>query len=377
MPSACDVLTTAFRNWLGVARQARRNGTPVALLSSPDVPVELVRAAGFHAAVLRGLDHDTAQADRVLEPGVFEPRIKTLIELLLTQALSFVDLILLPRTSEQDYKCFLYARELARTGEIRTGAPRIVLFDWLRSASAGAERYRRGRLTALTADLAGMAGRTITGDDIHRESASTHEARAAARRLAGLRRPVPLVSGAESLPLFGAFWDLPPAEYRQAADAAALELSSRPPIDSPRIILAGLPVDGTALHTHIESHGCVVVAEAGHWGSGIGRTDVATSADPIDALHAHYASTHGARQPVADARASFEELLDEGVDGVVFWLPTFDSTAGWDYPQLRDRLRARRIPHLVLRERTAGQMDEQLAAFVQEAHRAHEGAARV
>ena len=41
-------------------------------------------------------------------------------------------------------------------------------------------------------------------------------------------------------------------------------------------------------------------------------------------------------------------MLDE-VDAVVVSLPPDDAVFGWDYPALRDVLKARRIPHVCLR----------------------------
>ena len=41
-------------------------------------------------------------------------------------------------------------------------------------------------------------------------------------------------------------------------------------------------------------------------------------------------------------------MLDD-VDAVVVSLPPDDAVFGWDYPALRDVLKARRIPHVCLR----------------------------
>jgi hypothetical protein len=41
-------------------------------------------------------------------------------------------------------------------------------------------------------------------------------------------------------------------------------------------------------------------------------------------------------------------MLDD-VDAVVVSLPPDDAVFGWDYPALRDALKARRIPHVCLR----------------------------
>ena len=99
----------------------------------------------------------------------------------------------------------------------------------------------------------------------------TNTARSAARRLAALRHVAPRIKGAEVLPLLGAFWQLPPNDYASLADEAVDDIAQRPPLDGPRVLLAGAPVDGPVLHAAIESHGAIVVEEVGPWGSGCRR----------------------------------------------------------------------------------------------------------
>jgi hypothetical protein len=110
-----------------------------------------------------------------------------------------------------------------------------------------------------------------------------------------------------------------------------------------------VPVDGHSLHEAIESHGAVVVAEVGPWGSGAAGDDVRIDDDPVAALADKYrADSIGARTPVDSLRRLTQSLLNE-VDAVVVSLPPDDAVFRWDYPALRDVLQARRIPHVCLR----------------------------
>ena len=68
------------------------------------------------------------------------------------------------------------------------------------------------------------------------------------------------------------------------AGEAADDIAQRPPLDGPRVLLAGAPVDGPVLHAAIESHGAIVVEEVGPWGSGAAGDDVACAGDPLLAL---------------------------------------------------------------------------------------------
>ena len=113
------------------------------------------------------------------------------------------------------------------------------------------------------------------------------------------------------------------------------------------MLLTGVPVDGPALHRAIESHGAIVVAEVGPWGSGAPGDDVRVDADPILAIADKYrADAVGARTPAASLRRWTERMLDD-VDAVVVSLPPEDAVFGWDYPALRERAAGARHPACV------------------------------
>jgi hypothetical protein len=316
--------------------------------SWPSVPVEIVRAVGLCPLIVRGDSGATPAADVHLEPGIFPSRLRRLVEEALTGRLAHAARIVIPRTSDADYKCFLYLREFVRRGVSRVLAP-VVLFDLLQSRGADVPAYDVARTRALLDDLASVSGRMPSADDLRREITRANSARAAARRLVGLRRPVPRVSGAEVFTLLAAFWEMEPDRYAEMATEAASRLAARPRLAGPRVLLTGAPVDGHTLHEAIESHGAVVVDEVGPWGSGAAGDDVRVDDDPVAALADKYrADSIGARTPVDVLRRSTASKLDE-VDAVVVSLPPDDAVFGWDYPALRDVLKARHLPHVCLR----------------------------
>jgi benzoyl-CoA reductase/2-hydroxyglutaryl-CoA dehydratase subunit BcrC/BadD/HgdB len=254
----------------------------------------------------------------------------------------------IPRTSDADYKCFLYLRELARCG-LASALPPVILFDLLQSSGAHVSAYDAGRTRWLLAELSSICGRTPSADDLRLEIVRANAARAARRRLAAFRRSAPRVTGTEVFPLLAAFWQLEPERYVAAVDGAANAFAKRGALSGPRVLLAGVPVDGAWLHAAIESHGAVVVAESGPWGSGAAGDDVPLDDDPIAALADTYRTeTAGARTPVGALRRWMERMLDD-VDAVVVSLPPEDAVFGWDYPAIRDTLRTRGIPHVCLR----------------------------
>jgi len=318
------------------------------LMSSPAVPIEIIRAAGLRPEVARSWSLATPAADAHLEPGIFPHRLRHLVDAALTGSLADCVAIVLPRTSDVDYKCFLYLREFVRRGVARE-LPPVLLFDLLQSRGSDAREYDVCRTRALAEHLASLSGRPSSPDALRHEITRANAARQAARRLISLRSLVPRVAGAEVFPLLSAFWETDPDRYAATTDEAARDIATRPPLTGARVLLTGAPVDVASLHDAIESHGAIVVAEAGPWGSGVAGDEVRADGDPMSALADKYrVDTYGARTPIQTIRCRTEQMLD-GVDAVVVVLPPDDAVFGWDYPNLRDRLNARRIPHVCLR----------------------------
>src|SRR5688572_14896367 len=190
--------------------------------------------------MFRGASGPTPAADVHLEPGIFPSRLRRLVEDALTGRLSHAARVIIPRTSDADYKCFLYLREFVRRG-IATALAPVVLFDLLQSRGADVAAYDAARTRALLDDLSPASGRTPSADDLRGEISRANIARAAARRLLELRRPVPRIAGAEVFPLLAAFWEMEPDRYTEMATDAASRFAVRPPLAGPRVLLAGAP----------------------------------------------------------------------------------------------------------------------------------------
>lgn len=347
MATAIATLTAAFNDAFGRLGESPAQDAHVVVASWPSVPVEIVRACRLRLVVATGSAAPTPVADAHLEPGLFPGRLRRLVDAAIGGRLAHVARVVIPRTSDPDYKCFLYLRELVRIGRTGAMAP-TELFDLLYSGDAHVRRYTIERTRALLDTLTGASGHRASDDELREEIAATNTARAAARRLVALRRGTPRVAGTEIFPLLGAFWHLPPREYAWLANQAADDLAAAPPLRGPRMLLAGAPVDGTELHAAIESRGGVVVAEFSPWSSAEAGDDVRCDEDPIAALTDVYRMSIGPRLPAGAMRNATEALLDH-VDAVAISLPDDDATFGWDYPALRDRLTARGLPHAVLR----------------------------
>jgi benzoyl-CoA reductase/2-hydroxyglutaryl-CoA dehydratase subunit BcrC/BadD/HgdB len=345
---AVDALTSAFERPLHYVAALRAAGHSVIGTSSPAVPAELLRAAGCESVVLRWATAPTPMADARLEPGVFSPFIRALVEAAFTGELSSLRALVMPRSSEQQYKAYLYLREFAREKADGFRCPVLLLYDLLQSDSSEVRAYVLSRTQALAGDVQALTGRPWSAEELASKIAEANGARAAARRLLNLRRSA-LISSTEAMPMLGARHVMTPGEYTRLANAAADELSTRPVLAGPRLLLAGEGPDNLQLHAVLESHGTVVVGEDSPWGSrGVGP-DVSMDPDALTAVAEHYyRHGDGSRRPGETDDVWFEEALTDA-DGVVFWLPSSDGVRGWDYPRWRQRASTHGIPHLLWR----------------------------
>lgn len=337
------------------------------------MPWEILRAAGVTPLVLRPSRPPSQWCEQFLEPGAFSPRIRGLFESALAGDWSLLSAVVFARTSEQDYKAYLYVREVVREGH--AGIPPLWFYDLLYSPSPQAREYGRARTRDLAVQLEAFTGRPIHVADLEAAVAESNLARAAVRRLLALRRGRPKLTGTEALSLVGSFFLLDRTTYAALATRAAEEIEPRAPLAGARLALAGAWVDDGHLHALVESHGAVIVAEEGGWGSRSAGQDVATDADPLTAIADRYhRDGPSVRQFPMAHRAWLDHLDGADVDGVVFYVPPHDRVAGWDVPLDRHRLQARGVPSLVIRDDVEdpampARWHEPIAAFVRQAGR--------
>jgi benzoyl-CoA reductase/2-hydroxyglutaryl-CoA dehydratase subunit BcrC/BadD/HgdB len=333
---------------------------PVVGLTSNTVPWELLRAAGFHPIVLSPRRHPTPLADRYME-GVFSARMKAIFDFLISPESACLSVVVIPRTSEQEHKLYLYLREVVRQGKER--APEPILYNLLHARSPEAETYGLERTHDLKTQLERLIGRRIESEALSAAIAEGNAARQAIRGLLERREgPGPQLSGSEALALIGAWHFMDRAEYTPLARAALTEIKTRPPLQGPRILIKGSPQDTPDFCAAIESHGAIVVAEDDWWGSRAAGQDIDATIDPIRAIfEKYYFDAPSPRVfPAAVADAWFLRKASD-VDGVIFCLPHEDDVIGWDYPRLRASLDERQIPHLMLRSPSS----DEIGAFIE------------
>jgi benzoyl-CoA reductase/2-hydroxyglutaryl-CoA dehydratase subunit BcrC/BadD/HgdB len=345
-------LTWHYENPAAEAISSAASGIPVVGITSNTVPWELVRAAGAFPCVINPGNADHTDISSFMEEGLFEERIRAIFGSAISGDLQYLSLLLIPRTSEQEYKLYLYLREVARQDPKRR-IPPVYLYDMLHTRSSESYSYGLERTLCLKERLEELTGKLINDAALLHAIQESNSARKAIRKLLYLRRQQPSVTGTEALALIGASFFASRDEYARLAELAVEMIEERNPLAGKKLMIAGSSLNHRGLHQALEKHGAVVVAEDDWWGSRSAGEDIAGgSNDLLKAIfEKYYLDTPSPRLfPFEIADAWFQRASIDGIDGVVFYLPPEDCVAGWDYPRRRHYLDERGIPHLLVRE---------------------------
>jgi benzoyl-CoA reductase/2-hydroxyglutaryl-CoA dehydratase subunit BcrC/BadD/HgdB len=362
-------LTWHYENSAAEAMSSAASGTPVVGITSNTVPWELIRAAGAFPFVINSGNAKHTDIGRFMEEDVFEERIRAIFGAAISGDLQYLSLLLIPRTSEQEYKLYLYLREVARqhpTGRI----PPIYLYDMLHTHSSESYSYGLERTRRLKERLEELTGKLIEDAALLHAVKESNSARKKIRKLLSLRRQEPRVTGAEALALIGALYFMRRDEYARVAHKAVAVIEDRNPLAGKRLMITGSSLSHRGLHQALEKHGAIVVAEDDWWGSRSAGEDIADrSNDLLKAIfEKYYLDTPSPRLfPFEIADAWFQQASTDGIDGVVFYLPPEDCVVGWDYPRRRHYLDEKGIPHLLVREDALSiseECDEDIEVFV-------------
>lgn len=369
MTSALARLQWHYENRAAYAQEQHRAGKAVIGFTANTVPWELIRAAGAVPVLLSPPGTATLLADEWMEP-VFDHAVRVTFDRVLAGEWSFLKLLIAPRTSEQQYKLFLYLREAARQGN--TNIPPTHLYDLLHTRTPRSNSYGLARTRELAERLTNVTGLAITDTTLTAAINESNAARAAIRQLLRLRRRRhPKLSGAEAMALIGAWHFMDRSEYAVLAGDAAGELQQRPALKGARLLLKGVPLDHSHLHQAIEAHGAIIVAEDDWWGARSAGRDIPLGNDLLACLfRKYYRDADSPRVfPPEVADAWLRREVVRSIDGVVFYLPPEDDVRGWDYPRQKQFLDAQGIPSMLIRAEVevtgeASAWHKQVAVFI-------------
>jgi benzoyl-CoA reductase/2-hydroxyglutaryl-CoA dehydratase subunit BcrC/BadD/HgdB len=360
MTDPIERLTWHYRNPAVEAISFAADGIPVVGITSDTAPWELIRAAGAFPCVLNSGNSNCQDINSFMEEGVFEERIRAIFGAAISGDLRHLRLLLIPRTSEQEYKLYLYLREVARQDPKRR-IPPVYLYDMLHTRSPESYSYGLERTLCLKKQLEELTGKLADDAALKHAIEESNFARKAIRQLLSLRRQEPRVTGTEALALIGASFFMNRSEYARLAELAVEKLEDRAPLTGRRLMITGASLSHRILHQALEKHGAVVVAEDDWWGSRSAGEDIGEGCnDRVKTIfEKYYLDTPSPRSfPFEIADAWFQQASTDGIDGVVFYLPPEDCVAGWDYPRRRHYLEERGIPHLLVRENAMSMSEE-------------------
>ena len=347
MSAARETLFWHYRHRSAAALAAHQAGVPVVGYTSNTVPWELIRAAGCFPLLLSPdvdkLNEPTPLADVWMEP-VFDSRIRSVFDGILADAWPYLKLLIIPRTSEPEYKLYLYLREVARQ-ELSKNVPPLHLYDLLHTRSPISRGYGLARTEELKLRL------EVRPEALEKAVDESNRARIALRGLQRLRTERPSkISGTDALRISSAFYFMERGAYTDLVNQVCEDANSAPALEGPRLLMKGMPLHHPGLHQALEAQDAVVIAEDDWWGTRAGGANI--SGFDVDSVFAKYYLDEPSPRvwPASAADSWFEDTLKAGVDGVVFYLPPDDDVYGWDYPRQRDFVHARGIPSLLIKE---------------------------
>jgi hypothetical protein len=336
----------------------------IAGITSNTVPWEILSAAGYAPVLLDDELGPTPHAERWME-DVFDRRFRVIFDRLCAGAWNHLDSVVIPRTSEQEHKLYLYLREIART-QPAGAIPELYFYNLLHTRTPESYDYGLQRTRQMVRDF------DVSEDELRDAIAESNRARAVVRDILRTRREGRL-EGSVALEWIRGFYAEDRGIFADRISTRLSELHVSVAKDRPRILIKGAPLKDASLHRQIEESGGYVVAEDDWRGSrAAGDTDVClnhacVNNDAATAIFEKYFYDEVSPRvhPVEHRDAWFRREIERGnVDGVLFYVPLEDDVQGWDYPAQLAYLKSRSIPSVVIRE--AG---ESLVDFVGSLHR--------
>ena len=224
----------------------------IAGITSNTVPWEVLRAAGYTPRLMEDEPGPTPMADRFME-DVFERRIRVIFDRLCSGAWKHLDVVVVPRTSEQEHKLYLYLREVSRLGYAQV-MPRLYLYNLLHTRAAESYDYGLGRTRQMVLDFA------VSESALWDAIAESNSARAAVREILQLRKEGRL-EGSAAFSLIKEFYT---TNRDQFADRVRMQLPNAQlscAASRARILIKGVSQAEPTLHCLVERCGGYVVAE--------------------------------------------------------------------------------------------------------------------
>ncbi len=314
------------------------------------VPREIVHAAGMlPVGIFGGGDQiEVIQGDAYYQSYICRiPR--STIELGVTGRLNCLDGMLFPSICD-------VIRNLSGMWQIMFAGKYVRYFDVPQNFAdgIGGEFYVH-ELESLRDDLAELAGREVTADDLRRSIAVYNENRRAMRDLYAYRAREPWQAPTSEVYLVSRAGMVlaPEAHTALIRDyLAAAEAEQRPKRDNARVVVNGAFCEQPPLGLikSIEMSGCYIVDDDFHLVTRWLLEDVPTDGNPLGNLARAFlhqsVSTASMYTAMREDKGKFlvESVRRTGAEGVIFAMPSFCDPALLERPMLQDVLTRHGIP---------------------------------
>lgn len=343
-------ISTLCADPLSAARKAADSGHRVIGYVGPDVPVELILAAGAVPVRLSGKPGiATPEADAFIEHA-FLPEIRSIAQQWVSGELDFIDSIVLSRSDDSGQRLYYYMSELQRRGAC--SGPRPLIYDIAAIDRSTSARHTIAATLELARDLGARErslGRAIHEVSMHNE---------ALQQIAAIQRGDRPMRGSVALRfarcLHSCWRNGQFREELQGSFAGTARAQGER-----RVLLVGNAPPDDRLHRAIEKGRASVVRELtdANWfaDSPASQAEVKSLEDIGLRAHARASlSQHLARSSDALLTAA----QSAGAHGVVIWLIEEESALGWELPHQLAALKRAGLPALALtRQRWEAESD--------------------
>lgn len=222
-------------------------------------------------------------------------------------------------------------------------------------ASDLSKEYFAGELRKWIRALERRYGRTITDDDLRAAIDVCNTSRRLIQRVHAQKKSGrPILTGEQSIQVVKAATTGLKEQFNQhmATLAGALE-GAEPPAGRkrPRVMICGSYFDHEEVIEIIEGAGADLVCEDISNGVKFFEGQIDTEGDPVAAIAGHYLEKNtSARRLDSDVRVQhmLELVRDYQVDSIIYYVLKFCDTNLHDYPYIKEKLRAQKIPVLFI-----------------------------
>jgi len=361
---------TVLENPGSLQQSWKQEGGMLAAYLSPNIPLEILHAAGVLPIHLSGDPSlSTEHAEKFME-AAFDPLTRSVFERLLRGHFDDFDILVLPRANDAHQRLYYYLCELLRTYP-EYSLPEVSLLDLLNTLRTASDRHNQRHLSQFIEKLGKKAGRNIDAATLQNSIKTYNHARHLLAEFTRLRARSPRsLSGELAFWVYQAARTMPIELFNEALEAFLLEARQLPEQTHKKIILAGNGLDFPGLYQLIESRGASVVGDYHAYGNHFLSGEVSSDKAPLAAIsHYYQRDSRSCRSVDVDPQELVGFAREQGATGVIFYFLFGEEAWTWQQPQQKKALAEAGIPSIVFYEQPyqldEALLDEPIQAFIE------------